>query len=77
MKRIFAILLCCCLLTGCSLGKDDPYVPTGKGLTWDEGYTGPTVTEPVEEAVQELTLTCYPDASMNPLLCTPTGRCFL
>lgn len=70
MKRIFAILLCCCLLTGCSLGKDDPYVPTGKGLTWDEGYTGPTVTEPVEETVQELTLTCYPDATMNPLLCT-------
>lgn len=70
MKRIFAILLCCCLLAGCSIGSDGAYVPTGKGLTWDDDYTGPIQTDPVEESVQELTLTCYPDQSMNPLLCT-------
>lgn len=69
MKRIFAILLCCCLLTGCSLGND-PYVPTGRGLTWDDDYTGPIQTETTEPSVQELTLTYYPDQSMNPLLCT-------
>lgn len=70
MKRLIAILLCMTLafvLPGC--GSDDPYVPTGDGLTWDEDYTGPTVaTKPPQE--QNLTLTYYPDRSMNPLICT-------
>ena len=70
MKRILAILLCGALaltLFGC--GGGDAYVPTGDGLTWDEGYTGPTTpTRPT--AQQELTLTYYPDRTMNPLQST-------
>ena len=73
MKRITALLLSfitvLSLCSGC--GQDDtPYVPTGDGLTWDEDYTGPAVTNKTEEEEQVLTLTYYPDRSMNPLICT-------
>ena len=69
MKRIFAILLLLALAFACvGCGSDDPYVPTGDGLTWDEDYTGPVATRPQEN--QELTLTFYPEKSMNPLICT-------
>ena len=73
MKRRIAGLLCViltvALLSGC--GKQDTgYVPTGDGLTWDEDYTGPVNTHPVEEQVQSLTLTYYPEITMNPYGCT-------
>ncbi len=73
MKRIFAMLLCGAigvgLLGGC--GSDNkPYTPTGDGLTWEEDYTGPVVTKPQDGDDQALTLTYYPDRSMNPYLCT-------
>ena len=69
MKRSIAIfLLLAVLLAGC--GSDDPYIPSGDGLTWDEDYTGPVVTQPSEEEAQSLTLTYYPDISMNPYTCT-------
>lgn len=58
------------LLSGCVSDPNAPYVPTGDGLTWEEDYTGPVVTKPTEEQVQELTLTYYPNRSMNPYLCT-------
>ncbi len=68
MKRLIAILLLLALvLTGC--GKDDPYIPSGDGLTWDEDYTGPAVTQPSQEE-QTLTLIHYPEISMNPYTCT-------
>ena len=72
MKRIIAMLLCAVIFTGllggCGSSKD-PYVPTGDALTWDDDYTGNTnATEAVSE--QELTLTYYPDRSMNPFICT-------
>ena len=70
MKRIFAILLCLALaigFAGCG-GSEEPHIPTGDGLTWDEDYTGPMATRPEEK--QELKLTYYPDKSMNPLICT-------
>ena len=73
MKRTVALLLSFIMVLGlCSgCGRDDtPYVPTGDGLTWDQDYTGPTVTAAGEEEEQVLTLTYYPDRSMNPLLCT-------
>lgn len=70
MKRILAILLCCCLLAGCSVGSDEPYTPTGKGLTWDDGYTGPVQEATEPEVPQEITLICYPDKTMNPILST-------
>ena len=69
MKKTFAVLLCCAmLLTGCA-GQDTPYVPTGDGLTWDEDYTGPTVETTRPEQEQELLLTYYPEAGMNPYNC--------
>ena len=67
VKRILTLLLCCLLLAGCSIGTGSPYEPTGDGLTWDEGYTGPAQEATDPEKVQELTLTFYPDRPMNPL----------
>ena len=73
MKRILSLLLSfimvASLFCGCSR-EDDPYVPTGDGLTWDEDYTGPTVEHHTDDTEQVLNLTYYPDRSMNPLLCT-------
>ena len=71
MKRIIAAALCACtlagLLAGCANDKE-AYVPTGDGLTWDEDYTGPVYTTP-QDNTQEITLTWYPDKTMNPYLC--------
>lgn len=71
MKRLVAWLLVLAmgLLAGCGNG-DTPYTPTGDGLTWDEDYTGPTVTAPPSDEEQELTLTYYAERSMNPYVCT-------
>ena len=73
MKRIISLLLCVfmtvALFCGCT-AEDTPYTPTGDGLTWDEDYTGPVYTKPVEDAEQVLKLTYYPDRSMNPFVCT-------
>ena len=68
MKRIgwivFACLLSAVLLVGC--GKDrDPYIATGDGL--GDVIAPPSATEPVS---QNLTLTYYPEETMNPLHCT-------
>lgn len=69
MKRYIALFLMLALmLAGC--GSDDPYIPSGDGLTWDEDYTGPVVTQPTGEEEQSLTLIYYPDISMNPYSCT-------
>jgi len=73
VKRFITAVLCAALVlglfAGCSTEKN-PYVPTGDGLTWDEDYTGPAATRPQEEADQVLSLTYYPDRSLNPFLCT-------
>ena len=72
MKRLISILLCVLLLAGLLGGcgtEEKPYTPTGAGLTWDEDYTGPAKEKP-EESNQSLTLTYYPQRSMNPYLCT-------
>jgi len=65
-KRILAALLCALLLAGCA-SEDTPYVPTGDGLTWEDGNT-PLPTTPQEE--KELELVYYPDITMNPYSCT-------
>ncbi len=81
MNRFLCILLCCVLLTGIFSGceaTDEPYVPTGDGLTWDEGAPNAAVTQPKEDPLQELTLIYYPEVSLNPLLCTDyTNRTIL
>ena len=73
MKRIIAMILTFALLaaslSGCAGVNPDSYVPTGGGLTWEEDETHPTVTQPVEKD-QKVTLTYYPDQSMNPYLCS-------
>lgn len=61
---ILSAILCISLL-GCT--QQDVYTPTGDGLTWEEDYTGPVYTRPNDNDQQELTLTYYPDRSMNPL----------
>lgn len=70
MKRILALMLCLSmlLLCGCS-GDDSTYVPTGKGLTWEDGDT-PLPTETGDAQEQELVLVYYPDRTMNPYTCT-------
>jgi hypothetical protein len=62
--------LCLTLFAGCSLDTEEPYIPTGDGLTWDEGYPGPANQQEEEFSTQELTLAYYPDVTMNPYLCT-------
>ena len=73
MKRLICLLLCCCLLIGLLCGcnsPDEPYVPTGDGLTWDEDDPHAVETKPADAVVQELTLIYYPDVTLNPLRCT-------
>ena len=73
VKRMISLLLSvfmmAALLCGCDV-EDTPYTPTGDGLTWDEDYTGPVYTKPVENKDQTLKLTYYPDRSMNPFIST-------
>jgi len=69
MKRILALLLAALLavtaLAGCDAGPDDPYIPTGDGLTWDDPSEGPTGTDP-EAPDAELTTVYSPDSTYNP-----------
>ena len=67
MKRITAFFLLaallCGLLTGCAT-EEPPFVPTGDAL--DDGSA---TTAPRQDENQELTLTYYPDRSLNPYTC--------
>ena len=68
MKRILALLLSLCLLctlfAGCSTGEV-PYIPTGDALD-DNTVT----TDPGNPEEQKLSLTYYPEKSLNPYTCT-------
>ena len=72
MKRLTAMLLCLCLigalLAGCN-SDPDAYVPTGDALEYDDDYTGPTVAPTEDEEIQDISLTYYPNVSMNPYTC--------
>lgn len=77
MKRLFAVLLCLCMLcsmfSGCKkqLG---PHIPTGDGLYND------TTQEPTAPGLsdQSLTLACYFEKSLNPYTATDfTNRTLL
>lgn len=71
MKRIFALLLVGALaagsLSGCVVESSKAYVPTGNALVY-EGQDPDSVNPTEEPEPQQLTLTYYPDASMNPIL---------
>lgn len=71
MKRLICLLLCTILVLGlCACGGETAYIPTGDALEYGDDYTGPTATTPPDTTEQALTLTYYPDRSMNPLECT-------
>ena len=74
MKKIIALTLCLCLclpfLMGCNLSEKDPYEPTGNGLTWDDDAFAGNAPQDESDSVQELTLTYFPDVTMNPYFCT-------
>lgn len=75
MKKTIALCLCLCILssflTGCNLVERDPYEPTGDGLTWegDDPFAASN-SQPEEQSIQDLTLTYFPDTTMNPYQCT-------
>ena len=70
MKRLLAISLCLLLLfSGCAR-DNGAYVPTGDGLSYEEGYTGPQNTHKPDETPQQLSLAYYRERSLNPYLCT-------
>ena len=72
MKRIVATILCLCsmigLLSGCASSKD-AYIPTGDALVMENGQT---INQPEEQISfdQALTLTYYPNITLNPYNCT-------
>ena len=70
MKRAILILLAllCGLLSACGQSAG-VYVPTGDGLTWDDDHIGPGSSGTQDEE-QALTLTYYPDVTLNPYKCT-------
>ena len=71
-KRITALLLTALalvsMLAGCGTA-DAPYVPTGNGLTWDDGSGAAQETTAPEKEL-ELVLMYYPEITMNPYSCT-------
>ena len=76
MRRFLALLLCVCLLCGCTA---DPgaYIPTGDGLSSGDA-TGPQTTPETEEKPKKLTLAYYRELPLNPYLCTDyTNRTLL
>ena len=67
MKRLLAAILCLCLfLCGCQPSSQDPYVPTGNGLTYDDNYTGPQITPTTPENQVSLSLPYYKEKTLNP-----------
>lgn len=71
MKRILCLILCfvlgLSLLSGCKESLD-AYTPTGDGLSWEDD-AGDNSSEDTQSQ-QELSLTYYPNRSMNPFEAT-------
>ena len=68
MKRLLALCLCLVLcLAGCSAGEE-PYVPTGDGLSYDEDYTGPQTTTEATEDNTDFSLAYYKELPISPYL---------
>lgn len=72
MKRLLAFsLILCILLSGCHIGGDQAYTPTGDALVLD-GMDPDSLNPAADTEPQELTLTYYADLSMNPLKSSST-----
>ena len=63
MKRILCLLLAVFLLCGCTQFTNQTYTPTGDALIQDGD---PIPTNPINSAVEDITLVYYPDKTMNP-----------
>ncbi len=70
MKKITAaflsLALILCLFSGCQTGEE-PYVPTGNGLS--DGNFGQSVIKPPADESQEISLLYEPGAGLNPFAC--------
>lgn len=64
MKRLICLMLCACMLCGCTQFTDQPYTPTGDALIRDDM---PPPTDPVDDTPQDISLVYYSDKTMNPL----------
>lgn len=75
MKRIGALLLCTALLlSGCGVGGDDPYVPTGDALFQEDA----PVTDQTQVTKEALSIPYYPQKSLNPFECSdPNNKALL
>ena len=67
MKRFLSLVLCCAALCSVLSGCNNPHNLAGDGLTWDDDPGGSGSPENTE---QSLTLTYYPERSLNPFLST-------
>ncbi len=72
MKQKIALvlsgLMMLCALWGCGSTGGSAYVPTGKGLTWDDPTDAATQPTQTEAAEQELTMVYTPADTYNPYL---------
>ena len=73
---MLCVVLTAGIFCGCQNDKADAYVPTGDALVMDDGQIANTPdTAPAD---QDLTLTYYPDVTLNPITCTDiTNRTIL
>lgn len=70
MKKILALCLSAALMLsfgGC--GGTGGHIPTGDGLTPEEGETGPSAVTTPQEQAQEMKMVYYPEESFNPYQC--------
>ncbi len=74
IKRIWISFLCIALLaglfSGCRIGEEKPFTPTGDGLYQGEGEGNNPVQNETSSKEQKMTLTYYPQNTFNPYMAT-------
>lgn len=72
---VLCFILCLSLFAGCK-DTEEPYAPTGDGLTWEDDSVHNVSQD--TQSKQEISLVYYPDRSMNPFEATDfTNRALL